>query len=720
VILSSVARGTAAWRRPTDALSLSLEAAYLLIFAASVVRFLRRPTRLHADVLIAFAAYATVFVISTLVALVPELRPIGVIAALALFAQPYATVRVLRDFTAVTVRSDRLALLAFLASAASYLAFGPRSLPSLLFIGVCFVGVEGYVASRFWTASRGRVGSPRLRLAAASLATGLFAASVAGLLVASALGQGAPLAPAVTVTIRLGVLCSALLYLAAFAPPARLRSFLSRASAYDLTRDVISVEGSGPAETWARLAHTAARILGAENVRIEQSDGSPIAESGQTGATAPDAPARGTRHVKIRLGGDRPKTMVLIAEIETGALFEEDDMALVALLGAVTAQAVEREEALIELTEIRASLAEAQAQQASEIRFRALLDAEPSAVVVADAAGNVRYANSAAAAIFHQPPDGQSLYSLVRPELRWTELADATWHDAIGVRADGTEFPAEIAVSPLEAGSGSLTVAVVTDVTQRRAAEEIRDRFIDMLSHELRTPVTTIYGGATLLAARSERLDQASSREVVESMAAEAERLHRIVENLLVLARVERGSDLRRVEPLLVSRLLPGIVVRERELWPGARFELSMADRTVLAAGDEEYLRQIVQNLLSNAAKYAGDAGPIDIQLSADAGWRVELRVADHGPGFLQDDAERLFELYFRSEVATRRAPGSGVGLFVSRRLAEAIGARLTASVRPGGGAVFTLSLAPFDEDANEARTDEGVAPAPQLAVAAV
>ena len=101
------------------------------------------------------------------------------------------------------------------------------------------------------------------------------------------------------------------------------------------------------------------------------------------------------------------------------------------------------------------------------------------------------------------------------------------------------------------------SIAVLIDITDRLENDHLRDTFIGILSHELRTPVTAIYGGSQVLLGRGEKLDPAVSRELITDIAAESERLHRLIENLLVLARVERGEELIGGEPVLLQRVLP-------------------------------------------------------------------------------------------------------------------------------------------------------------------
>ena len=715
-----------------DLLSVALEAAYFAIFGTSLVRFLRRRTALERDVLAAFSAYAVVFTISTLVAIAPALRPISLIAAIALLAQPYATIRLLGHFAPVSRGLGRLALAAFVTSAVAELLLVARSPLVLVYVVACFVAFQALAARRFWVASRGRIGVPRLRLGLAAGATALFAVAVVVAYTGTLAAHGGPLAGEIVVTARLGVLGAGLGYLAAFAPPVWLRSLLYRASAFDLVHGLVASPTNEEARLWDRLAATVADVLGASDVAIvDEATGVVVATTpsfppdvlsnpgpGDPGAHAdagsPDeGPTRIPRVVRVPLlpGGTAGPTVVAI--VRGTPLFEDDDLALVALLGSTTVRAVERERALVELAEARSSLAEARAREASEIRFRALLDADPDGVLVADADGRIVYASSVAGALFGYSVEQLSRLSVdhlmpasagrTRPA-PWTAFVagpDASpvrsTRELHAVRSDGTRFPVEVAFSAFRSNDQLLAIAVVRDITERKAAEEVRETFLGMLSHELRTPVTSIYGGAHLLLGRSDRLGDGTSREVLADMAAEAERLQRIVENLLVLAHVERGADITRTQPVPLARLLPPLIDREHALWPDTEFRLQVEPDLPLVAGDDEYLTQILRNLLSNAAKY-GAGGPVEIGVARD-GIETIVRVADRGPGFPAEDADRMFELYFREPSTSTTAPGAGIGLFVCRKLAHAMGGRLEAAPRAGGGAEFSLTLAAYVDD---------------------
>lgn len=237
------------------------------------------------------------------------------------------------------------------------------------------------------------------------------------------------------------------------------------------------------------------------------------------------------------------------------------------------------------------------------------------------------------------------------------------------------------------------TIVVIRDVTDVRAASEAREAFVGMLSHELRTPVTTIYAGAELLA----RDVGAAEREgIVTDIRLEADRLRRMVENLLVLSRVERSVLGAALEPISLAHLLPTVVEAEQRHWPWHPMRLDLAPDVPVVRGDPTYVEQVLRNLLANAAKFSPADSPIDVALAADdAGAAITVR--DRGPGFEPGDAAGLFGLYFRTAAAAN-VPGSGIGLFVSRKLVELMDGSIDGRTLAEGGAEFRFTLPPYVE----------------------
>ena len=228
-------------------------------------------------------------------------------------------------------------------------------------------------------------------------------------------------------------------------------------------------------------------------------------------------------------------------------------------------------------------------------------------------------------------------------------------------------------------------------VALERRANELRDAFNSIISHELRTPITAIYGGAKLLAGQDRKLDPAARAELVHDLEVESDRLYRLVEDLLILARSERGTIEHVLEPLLLPRIVSRVVRSEHDRWPQTKFAVN-AGSVATALGDETYVEQVLRNLLSNAAKYSPPKSEINVIVDETAEG-VRVRVLDEGPGIDPAETSLLFELYYRSPSTAATASGAGIGLYVSRVLVEAMGGRIWAAARPDGGSEFGFIL---------------------------
>ncbi len=243
------------------------------------------------------------------------------------------------------------------------------------------------------------------------------------------------------------------------------------------------------------------------------------------------------------------------------------------------------------------------------------------------------------------------------------------------------------------------------DLAARYADEEraraVRDAFVGIVSHELRTPITIIYGMSRLLAQRHATMESAALAQALDDIEAEADRLHRLTEDLLVLSRAEGGGLVLAQDPLLVSHLLKRGVSSESTRWPGHHFDVQIAPGLPLVLGEDLYLEQVLRNLLGNAAKYSPVGTTITTSAGAEDGG-VVVRVIDQGPGLGGATPARLFDLFYRAPHAMRQASGAGIGLFVSRELVHSMGGRIWARPASPTGAEFGFWLPGFAEDAEQ------------------
>jgi K+-sensing histidine kinase KdpD len=229
---------------------------------------------------------------------------------------------------------------------------------------------------------------------------------------------------------------------------------------------------------------------------------------------------------------------------------------------------------------------------------------------------------------------------------------------------------------------------------------ELREAFVGVISHELRTPITTIYGLARILRQRGDSLEPVARADAIADIEAESERLFRLVEDLLVLSRAEGGRVAIDAEPINMTRLVRRIVDGEAQRLPDRRFVVSAPAGLPLIEAETTYVEQVVRNFLTNAAKYSEPSEAIEVVVDATDD-RVSVRVLDRGMGIDEVAAEKAFQLFYRTPEATRAAAGAGIGLFVCRQLVEAMGGRTWMQPRDGGGSEvgFWLPVAPIDDD---------------------
>jgi two-component system sensor histidine kinase KdpD len=221
-----------------------------------------------------------------------------------------------------------------------------------------------------------------------------------------------------------------------------------------------------------------------------------------------------------------------------------------------------------------------------------------------------------------------------------------------------------------------------------RRSDAMKTAVLRAVSHDLRTPLMAILTSASALAREDLDLDREDRNELAATILGEAERLDRLVANLLDLSRLQAGA----ARP-------------ERDVWPlddlvlqaldevggaGERVQVSFPDETPLVRADAHQVERALVNMIENALKYSPPSEPVHVQVSTSGGEAL-VRVVDHGPGIRPADRERIFDAFYRAADGGVR--GAGLGLAIARGFAEANGGRLWAESRAGQGATFVLSL---------------------------
>lgn len=248
--------------------------------------------------------------------------------------------------------------------------------------------------------------------------------------------------------------------------------------------------------------------------------------------------------------------------------------------------------------------------------------------------------------------------------------------------------------------AGRLSIALENQRLLRdlREANAAKDEFLGLVSHELKSPLTTIHGNAVVLREKGAALDQETVKRALDDVAQESERLHRLIDNLLLLARLEQGHELER-EPVLVIEVVRTVVARHQARHPSRRFKIVEKQKKRKPVNfAESYLEQVIENLISNAEKYSPDDEAIVIEIDR-TDEVVSFRVLDRGFGIQDAEADRLFQAFYRSEGTRKKVAGLGVGLAVCKRLVEAQDGEIWVHPRDGGGTEFGFSLPVIVED---------------------
>jgi two-component system sensor histidine kinase KdpD len=223
-----------------------------------------------------------------------------------------------------------------------------------------------------------------------------------------------------------------------------------------------------------------------------------------------------------------------------------------------------------------------------------------------------------------------------------------------------------------------------------RESERLYATLLNSISHELRTPISTITGAASSLLDPNTALNDWARKELIGEIETAADRLNRLVENLLDMSRLDAGRLQLKLEWCDLGDVI-GVALRTLQSVIRQRVvHVTIAPDVPLVWLDFVLIEQVIVNLLDNACAYTPDDSPIEIAVSAD-GQRVRIDIADHGPGIPDDALERIFEKFYR--VPGTAAGGTGLGLSICRGLVEAHGGELIAQNRAVGGIVFSILL---------------------------
>ena len=243
------------------------------------------------------------------------------------------------------------------------------------------------------------------------------------------------------------------------------------------------------------------------------------------------------------------------------------------------------------------------------------------------------------------------------------------------------------------AGAVAGRIYAFRNVSSDRLIEELKSGFVSTVSHELRAPLTSIYGFAETLLREDVSFADEERRTFLSYIASEAQRLTGIVDALLSVARLEAGDLQVHLAPTDLRDVVTDVVSSaQREVVNGRRFVIDVPEEPLDASADREKVHQVLANLVDNAVKFSPEGATVTVaaRRTDDA---VQVRVADEGAGIPAGEQERIFRKFYRADAAGPSAGGTGLGLFIARGLASAMGGRLWIDSETGRGASFVFEL---------------------------
>lgn len=370
--------------------------------------------------------------------------------------------------------------------------------------------------------------------------------------------------------------------------------------------------------------------------------------------------------------------------------FTAEDATVLEAVARELASAIQRSELLTAVLDERRNL-------------KQIVGSTSDGIFTIDRAGAITMWNPAMAEISGHPADsavGEGRLALLGAGDAKGEPVDLTdWRDIRALPSelqirhrDGDTRWLDCSYSLASGTNGETLVVIARDRTGAHELERLKQDFVSIVSHELRTPITPIKGFATALLRGGDSMKLENRTRALESILRQAQRLERLIMNLLEVSKLERGAAAGELENVDVGATCRNVAAELLPAWPEAQIEVQEAGGRAGAMGRELWVDHVVSNLVSNALKYGRAGSPVVVRVEGGAD-TVRVAVIDRGAGIPPEETERIFGRFERLHQHDMQA-GSGLGLYIARQLAEAMGGSLTVTSVVGEGSTFELRLA--------------------------
>jgi PAS domain S-box-containing protein len=352
-------------------------------------------------------------------------------------------------------------------------------------------------------------------------------------------------------------------------------------------------------------------------------------------------------------------------------------------------------------------------------RYLAILESAKDGIISLNPSGTIEGVNGAAGRMFGYSPkelrrrDVGILFEIapdrgaVETFLKRLRMrsAEGRIDEFMARRSDGTLIPCEVAISPMELATGTFYVAVVRDVSERKQIEKMKSEFVSTVSHELRTPLTSIAGSLGLIAGGAAGALPDRAARLVDIALANSRRLVRLINDILDIEKIESGKMPFEPKELMLADFLEQALAANQGFADehGVAIQLAPVPNDAAVFADPDRLMQVLNNLLSNAAKFSPAGENVLVSVKAlDRRWRID--VADKGGGIPEAFRKRVFEKFAQADSSDTRAKGgTGLGLSIVREIMTRLGGDVSFDTDEGVGTVFHV-------DVPAARRDEAPA----------